>query len=152
MHCSAKVSLWQLQMTYHSAHIIMIGGIKNNNNRRHQDENNMLNLTLSRKHWWLPESIYFHVFFHLSAWQTNISERTVPCWLQPASIHCNYLPSLAGDTHYSLKPLRASEGVSRALIRRSYLYSESTDARAHTPSLQPASLPRIRTDAAAHSS
>lgn len=50
--------------------------------------------------------------------------------LPPASTQCIYLPSLAPGTHYSWKPLSMSEGVSRALISRSYLYSESTEARA----------------------
>lgn len=61
--------------------------------------------------------------------QTNPS-KPCPVWVPPASIYaCIYLTSLAQGTHYSLKPLSESKGISGAMIRWSYLYSESTDAR-----------------------
>lgn len=141
-------------MTDHSAHIIMVGGIKNNNNHSRQDENNMLNLTLSRKHWWLPDSICFHVFFHLTAWQTNISECTVSC-LTPACFHTLYLPAVFGSGHtLQLETIKRERGGKHSLDREalSVQWVNRRQSTQNTQTLQPASLPRIGTDADAHSS
>lgn len=114
VYCSAK-------MPDYSVHIIMVGGIKTSVKTRttcwtwHWAENSGCSLNL-----------FAFTTFSTSAHDKQTYLRVLcPAWLPPVSIHCIYQPSLARDTHYSLKPLRESEGVSRALIR-SYLYSEST--------------------------
>lgn len=130
VYCSVKISLCQHQMTDYSLHIIMVGGIKNNNNHSRQNRT-----TCWARHWVQSTGGSLSQFAFLS-FSTSVHDKQTypsvlcPAWLPPAPIHCIYQLSLALDTHYSLKPLRESEGASRALIRRSYRYSESTDCKA----------------------
>ena len=104
--------------------------LKNSNSHSRQDKNN------SGTWNWTENTSGSLSPFAFVSFSTSVHDKQThlsalcPAWLPPASKHCIYLRSLARDTHYSLKPLSESERVSRALIRTSYLYSESTDARA----------------------
>lgn len=132
----------------------MVGGIKNNNHS-HPDENNMLNLTQSRKHW-LAESVCL-----LSFSTSGKNKQIYPSVLRPV-LAALCLPAVSDMGHtLQLETIRRESvcvcvcGWREGELDKEVLSVPWVNRPQSTQNMQtlpPASLPRIRTDAAAHSS